>query len=129
MRLRIIFWSILTSTIFGLLFWRNNRKYKSETISWKLIKCFSEIVLLLLVALRLPFVLVAWCCVWITKPIQTTWVKATVGAISGMLLGLAALYMLEVLLILGVFSIDEITGDREGFLANLYKARKDNSNE
>lgn len=79
--------------------------------------------MVLLTALRLPVLLVSWICLWLTKPIQTPWIKVTIGVIAGSILGFLSMVALEVLIVVSVFSIDEITGEREGFLFNLKKAR------
>ena len=124
MKLRVIFWLLLSSLISGILYWRNTRLYPSKSITWRVGKVFAEIVLLLLSALRLPVVLISWCCVWLTRPIQTPWIKVTVGALSGLFLGFLALYAMEFLILLGVFSIDDITGEREGLLKNFRRAKQ-----
>lgn len=112
MKLRLLFWIVLSACISGLLFWRNAKIYPFRSVAWRAAKSASEIAVLLLSALRLPVVLIAWCCIWLTRPIRTPWIKATVGAIVGVILSAAALYSMELLLILGVLSIDDITGER-----------------
>ena len=124
MKLRLIFWAVLLSAVSGLLVWRNTRRYPTKSVIWRIVKSVSEIVLLLLSALRLPIVLISWCSVWITRPIKTPWIRATIGALAGMILGFLALYAMELLILVGVFSIDDITGEREGFLRNLARARQ-----
>lgn len=124
MKLRVIFWAILASIVSGLLFWRNTRRYPRRSVTWRIAKSVSEIILLLLTAVRLPVILVSWCGIWLSRPIQTPWIRATVGAVAGIVLGFLALYAMELLILIGVFSIDDITGDREGFLKNLHIARR-----
>jgi hypothetical protein len=124
MKLRVIFWAILGSVLSVLLLWQNTRRYPTEPVKWRMGKSAIELVILLLSALWLPIVLVSWCCVWLTRPIKTNWIKATIGVLAGVSLSFMGLYVLELLLLIGVLSIDEITGDREGFLHNLYRARR-----
>ena len=124
MKLRLIFWIVLGSLISGLLFWRNTKIYPFRSRAWRAAKSASEIAVLLLWALRLPVVLITWCCIWLTRPIRTPWIKATVGAIAGVILTAASLYSLELLLILGTLGIDDITGEREGFLKNFRRAKQ-----
>jgi hypothetical protein len=124
MKLRLIFWIVLSACLSALLFWRNAKIYPFKPVAWQIVKSACEIAVLLLSALRLPVVLITWCCIWLTRPIRTPWIKATVGAIVGVILSAAALYSMELLLILGVLSIDDITGEREGFLKNFRRAKQ-----
>ena len=124
MKLRLIFWIVLGSLISGLLLWRNAKIYPLRSVAWRTAKSATEIAVLLLSALCLPVVLITWCCIWLTRPIKTPWIKATVGAVVGVILSAAALYSMELLLILGALSIDDITGEREGFLKNFHCAKQ-----
>ena len=124
MKLRLIFWLVLGSLISGLLFWRNRKIYPLKPVAWRIVKSAGEIAVLLLSALWLPVVLITWCCIWLTRPVRTPWIKATVGAVVGVILSAAALYSMELLLILGALSIDDITGEREGFLKNFRRAKQ-----
>jgi len=124
MKLRLFFWIVLSACISGLLFWRNTRIYPFRSVAWRAVKSVSEIAVLLLSALCLPVVLITWCCIWLTRPIKTPWIKATVGAVVGVILSATAVYSMELLLILGALSIDDITGEQEGFLKNLRRAKQ-----
>ena len=124
MKLRLIFWIVLGSLFSGLLLWRNTKLYPLRSVAWRAAKSASEIAVLLLSALCLPVVLITWCCIWLTRPIKTPWIKATVGAVVGVILSATALYAMELLLILGALSIDDITGEREGFLKNFRRAKQ-----
>lgn len=125
MKLRLIFLVTLCSTVLGLLFWRNSSRYPTKSILWRAGKTVIELSLVLLTALRLPVMLVSWSCLWITRPIQTPWIKVTVGVAIGTILGFLSMYALELLIIIGVFGIDDITGDRDGFLMNLARTRRE----
>jgi hypothetical protein len=125
MKLRLIFFVTLYSTISGLLFWRNSLRYPMKSIIWRATKSTVELILILFTAMRLPVILISWCCLWFTRPIETPWLKVTVGVLIGTILSLCSMFALEILLLISVFSMDEITGDQEGFLKNLNKARKE----
>lgn len=124
MKLRVIFWLILGFIISSLLFWQNSKIYRGRSILWRVGKSIIEIGIILLSALRLPVILISWCTLWITRPIKTIWIKVTVATIAGLILGLLGMYALEALIIIAIFSIDDITGEREGFLNNWNKAVK-----
>jgi hypothetical protein len=124
MKLRVIFWAALGGIISGLLFWRNTRRYPARSVTWRITKSASEIVILLVSALRLPVVLISWCGIWLSRPIETPWIRVTVGAVAVIILSFFALYAMELLILIGVFSIDDITGEREGFLKNLRHAQQ-----
>jgi hypothetical protein len=123
MKLRVIYWLTIGSVLVGLLYWRNT-KYSSNTIWWKLSKSLIELCTLVCISIRFPVLLVSWTVLWLTKPIKTGWIKVTVGAISGAALGFCAIFALEIPLVLSVFGIDQVTGDKEGFLSNLRKAKE-----
>ncbi len=124
MKLRLLFWIVLSACISGLLFWRNAKIYPFRSRSWRAAKSACEVAVLVLSVLCLPAVLITWCCIWLTRPIRTPWINATGGAVVGVILSAAALYSMELLLIFGALSIDDITGEREGFLKNFRRAKQ-----
>jgi hypothetical protein len=124
MKLRLIFLASMCTVVSGLLFWRNSARYPTKSVIWRAIKSIIELGLILLTAIRLPVMLVSWTCLWLTRPVDQPWLKITLGVIFGVTLGFVSAYFLELLIILGIFSVDEITGDKQGFLSNLAKARK-----
>lgn len=125
MKLRLIFLATLIATLSGLLFWRNSSRYPMHSVLWRAVKSAIEMVVVMLTALRLPVLLISWTCLWLTRPIQTPWIKVTFGVLLGTFLGFLSLYALEVLVVCGALAVDEVTGDREGFLKNLYKAKQE----
>ncbi len=124
MKLRLIFWACLSGLISGLLFWRNSRRYPGKSITWWIAKSVVELVLIMLSAICAPVVLAAWVGAWICRPIKEPWLRVTVGAVSGLFLGLISLYAMEFLILVGSLSVDDITGETTGFLSNLDRARK-----
>ena len=125
MKLRLIFWGALCAIITGFLLWKNNKKYPEKSIYWKIFKSCIEIIILLVSALRVPVLLVSWCSVWLMRPVKTTWAKATFGTLVGIILGFLAFNVMEILLILSVFSIDDITGEDYGVLKHYRRAKSE----
>ena len=117
-KLWMLFWATVIAALGGLLFWRNGRKYQSNSTLWLLSKSAIEVVLLVGAAAYLPGLLIAWGVLWAVRPIQRPWVKATAGVVFGMLFGFFSNVALELLVLVGVFSIDLKTGqgERAGFL-------------
>lgn len=114
----IAFWTVALALLGGLLFWRNKRKYRHKSPWWLLGKSSVELLVLGLTAAFLPALLIVWLVTWVTRPIARPWVRTVVGVLSGIAFGFLSNVAVEVLVLLGVFSIDMKTGthDRSGFL-------------
>lgn len=123
MKTVLAFWTATIVFLSGLLLWRNKRKYPAKTVKWLMTKSLTELTILVASAIRLPALLCAWIGLWVTKPIRQPWLRVTVGVLTTVVLGYLSLFAMEVVLILSVFSIDEITGEKEGFLRNWNFAR------
>lgn len=123
MKTVMAFWAATIAFLSGLLLWRNKRKYPSKSVLWLILKSLSELAILVLSALRMPALLCAWIGLWVTRPIKEPWLRTTIGVILGFGLGYLMLFGMEILLILSVFAVDDITGEKNGFLKNLKEAR------
>ena len=123
MKTVIAFWAATVLFLSGLLFWRNKRKYPAKRVPFLILKSGTELAILMVAAIRLPMLLCAWIGVWITRPIKAAWLRATVGVLVAVGLGYLCIVAMELVMLLSVFSIDEITGEKNGFLGNLAKAR------
>jgi len=97
----------------GLLFWRNKSRYHDQSTARQAGKSVVELVILFLTATFLPALLVVWLVVWATQPIKTPWLRTTVGVLTGVVFGFLSNVAVEVLVLLGVFSIDMKTGTAE----------------
>jgi len=114
----IAFWTGALAVLGGLLFWRNKKKYRAHSAVWLLGKTVVELLVLGLTAAFLPALLIVWLVTWVTRPIKTPWVRTVVGVLTGVTFGFLSNIAVEILLLLGVFSIDMKTGahERTGFL-------------
>jgi hypothetical protein len=124
MKTVLAFWAATIVFLSGLLLWRNKRKYPGKRAVWLITKSFTELTIVVVSALRMPALLVAWITLWITRPIKEPWLRTTVGVLLAIGLGYLAVVAMEVILLLSVFSIDEITGEENGFLRNYKHARQ-----
>jgi hypothetical protein len=124
MKTVLVFWTATILFLSGLLFWRNKRKYPGKQVVFLITKSMTELALLMLSALRLPALLCAWISLWVTRPIKEAWLRTTVGILIAVGLGYLSIFAMEIILLLSVFSIDEITGTEHGFLKNWTKARQ-----
>jgi hypothetical protein len=127
----IAFWSVALATLGGLLFWRNKRKYARKSVPWLLGKSAVELLILGLTAAFSPALLIVWLVTWVTRPIETPWLRTVIGVLTGVTFGFLSNVAVEVLLILGVFSIDMKTGshERSGFLNCWSRAKHEAQSE
>lgn len=123
MKTVMAFWAATIVFLSGLLFWRNRRKYPGKALLWLITKSGTELALLIVSAIRLPALLCAWIGLWVTRPIKEPWLRTTVGILVAAALGYMSIFAMEVILILSVFSIDEVTGESTGFLKNFNEAK------
>jgi uncharacterized membrane protein YphA (DoxX/SURF4 family) len=122
MKTVIAFWTATVLLLSGLLFWRNKVKYPTKRVPFLILKSATELSILMVSAIRLPMLLCAWISLWITRPIKAAWLRTTVGVLVAIGLGYLCIFAMELVLLLSVFSIDEITGEKNGFLGNLARA-------
>ena len=114
----VAFWATAIAVLGGLLFWRNRTKYQSKSSAWLLGKSGVELLILFLTAAFMPALLIVWLVVWATRSIENPWLRTILGVVTGIVFGFVSNVAVEVLVILGVFSIDMKTGahDQGGFL-------------
>lgn len=94
----------------GLLFWKNTQSYRRKSVWWRAGKSAIDMGLIVVMAARLPALLVGWCVLWITRPIQNSALKTTLAIIAGIAFGLMGAYYMEALIFFSVFAIDLVTG-------------------
>jgi hypothetical protein len=124
MKTVLAFWASTVVFLSGLLLWRNKRKYPRKPVVWLMTKSLTELTILVVSALRLPALLCAWISLWVTRPIKQAWLRTTVGVLLAFGLGWLSMFAMELVLLMSVFSIDEITGEDQGFLKNWKHAKE-----
>jgi hypothetical protein len=124
MKTVLAFWAATIVFLSGLLLWRNKRKYPSKRVYWLITKSLTELTIVVTSAIRMPALLCAWISLWVTKPIKEPWLRTTVGVLLAVGLGWLALFGMEVILLLSVLAVDDITGEQSGFLGNLKRAKE-----
>jgi hypothetical protein len=102
----ILFWTTLFSFISGILYWRNIKKYKKRSKYWNFCKAISETFVLFLTAIFIPGLLIGWCITWIISPIKKIRLKIIFGIVISILLNCISTIAVELLIIIGIFSID-----------------------
>lgn len=97
--------------LLGLSYWKNSYSYKSyKSTRWCVGKSVIDWALVVLSALFCPALLVGWSVAWITRPVQSRGIQITLAVISGIALSSIGGTALEALCVLGVFSVDLLTG-------------------
>ena len=117
----IAFWAAAIAVLGGLLFWKNTAQFGVKSLSWRARKSVIEMGLILMTAVYLPALLVCWCVLWLTRPIQNQSLRITMSVVLGVSLGVMSGWALELVVLASVFGIDTVTG-RDGFLRNWARA-------
>ena len=106
-----VYWGALFASLFTVSLWHNNRKYKERSRWFRLGKAFMDAALVSLLATFCPPLLIAYCVLWATQFIPgDSVIKTTCSVVAGLSFTLIGGFFLEVLLVLGVFAIDLVTG-------------------
>lgn len=116
----ILFSSIGTLVLFVASLVRNYKLYPNRSKIWLTTKSSLDIILILLTALKLPRLLVAWIAYWLTKPVKNNIARISIGVGVGLFLDYLSGGFLEMLILLGAFAIDLVTG-REGLFGYIDK--------
>ncbi|MGI4814090.1 MAG: hypothetical protein ACRYGG_12270 [Janthinobacterium lividum] len=75
-----------------------------------------DTIVIALSAIFLPPFLIAMNAAWVGSFFTNRWLKMTVGLTVGIFLGLISTYAMELIILMGVFSVDLKTGTGSGIL-------------
>lgn len=108
-----LYWASMISIMVGLVFWKNHRLYPGKGYTWWITKTVVEAGILVIVTMYAPVLLVVYGSMWITESIniKSNKLKIGLGVLIGMMLALLADLVLEVLVVLGIFSIELVSRD------------------
>jgi hypothetical protein len=120
-----LFWVTLWSLLISLVFIRNMTKYKDQPILWNVGKSLLDSCIIVLSSIFLSPFLIAMDTAWIVGLIEKKWLKIVVGVISGIVLGAISTVSMEILIIIGIFSVDSKTGPEKGFIHRWRKSEKE----
>ena len=105
-----IFGSIGAVLLYALALWKNSKSYSWKSVQWRCGKSFIDTSLVLLAAFYMPALLVAWAVIWVTRGITRRSLQITSAVALGVAFSAVGGVALEVLCILGIFSVDLLTG-------------------
>lgn len=105
------YWAGIAAAMLAVNFWRNRRKYREESRRWCVGKSVVDTSLVCLLAVFCPPLLIAYSVLWLAQFIsdEPIW-KTTFSVIAGISLAAVGGWFLEVVLIVGLFAIDLVTG-------------------
>lgn len=107
-----LYWAALFGSLFAVCLWRNNRLYRDKSGMWKAGKAFLDAAIVALLAAFCPPLLIAYCVLWVTRRIPgSAIVKTTISVLAGLTFTLIGGFFLEVLVLIGTFAIDILTGE------------------
>lgn len=110
MRRLYIFGAVGSMLLYVLAFWKNTKSYSQKSVQWRGIKSAADVSLVLLAAVFLPGLLMAWTVIWVIKGVKSPGIKTTLAVVTGVVLSAVSGVALEVLCVLGIFSVDLVTG-------------------
>lgn len=111
-----VYWTALVGALLGALYLKNNHNHKDKSLQWNLLKSCSECILLVLAVAFMPAIIAIYGSMWITKGIKRPGIKILVGFSVGTALMLIMGWALEILVLIGVFSIDVLSDDFLSFM-------------
>ena len=96
--------------LYALAFWKNSKSYSWKSAQWRWGKSAIDTALVLLAAFYMPALLVAWAVVWLTRSITQRSMQITSAIVLGIAFSAVGGVALEVLCVVGIFSVDLLTG-------------------
>lgn len=107
-----MYWVTIIAALGSIVLWKNYRNYKDKSTKFKITKSAIETGIVGASAAWLPGLLVVYTSAWSTKPLEKKpFIRMGAAAIISILLMLSGTYVLELLVIAGVFSIDLLSND------------------
>ena len=105
------YWAGLVGAMLAVNIWRNRRKYYGESRLWVAGKSVADTSLVCLLAIFCPPLLIAYSVLWLVQFVSDDpiW-ETTFSVIAGISLAAIGGWLLEAVLIVGLFSIDIVTG-------------------
>ncbi len=105
------YWGSVGLLLFGIRLYFNHRQYPAKSRAWKGFKAAVDSSLTCLMAAFCPALLIGYCGLWIARQFKGDGLSKTiVVTTASVVLGLVGGWFLEVLLIIGVFGSDLVTG-------------------
>lgn len=99
--------------LFALALWKNSHSYSLKPRKWRIVKSIIDTATVICAAVYLPALLVGWTVMWLTRPIRRRGIQLTLALILGIAFSSVGGVLLELLCVLGIFSVDLLTG-RQG---------------
>lgn len=119
-----VYWTALVGALLGVLWLKNSHTHKDKTTQWNLGKSIIECILLVLAVAFMPAIIAIYGSMWITKGIKRPGIKILVGFSVGTVLMIVMGWALEILVLVGVFSIDVLSDDFLSFMKERREQKK-----
>jgi asparagine N-glycosylation enzyme membrane subunit Stt3 len=117
------YWAGIIAFLFGALYLKNAHRHQDKTCQWNLSKSAIECIMLVLATAFMPAILVVYGSMWLTKGIKRPAFRMGAGVAIGTILMMLVGWALEVLVLLGVFSINLISDDFLGYMKERQEKR------
>lgn len=119
-----LYWAALVSALIGVVYWKNHRMYRDKSRKFKLVKTGIESSILASAAAWLPAFFVVYGTAYTTKPLEKRpYIRMGVAAVVGITLMVSMTYVLELVVLLGVWAIELLSQDFIAFMKERRDAR------
>ena len=106
-----IYWVGLIAALLGLLWFKNKKYYPDKGWRWTGGKSILECLGLVVSAIYMPALIVAYASIWLTRNIKHQYIKLAASVIVSIPLMLMGNLLLEGLIIIGAFAIELLSSD------------------
>lgn len=100
------------AALLALAYWKNAKSYSWKPASWRIVKSTADTTLVIVTAMCAPALLIGWTTLWLTRGVKRRGIQVTLAIVFGILFGSISGIALEVLCVLGIFSVDLLTGSQ-----------------
>ena len=98
------------AALLGIAYWKNSQSYPHKRRLWRLGKAIIDTGLVVLMVVCAPALLLMYVVIWLTSPFKNKILQVTTAFAAALAVTHLAGVVFEAVAVLGVFSVDLLTG-------------------
>lgn len=98
--------------LFSLAYWKNSFSYPSKPVRWRIGKSCVDWILVVASAIYMPAFLIGWTVTWLVRQVHSRGIQVSLAIFFGIIFGSISGIALEILCVLGIISVDLLTGSK-----------------